>query len=96
MVLISPLVSIGFSRKKAFLYAALTGLSEVCGALVGYFTVSVSRVLLPLFLSIAGGCMLYVITDEMIPETHSHGNFGASSFAFMAGFLLMIIFDFFV
>ena len=96
MVLISPMLSIGISRKKAFLYAALTGLAEVVGALVGYFTVSVSEILLPFFLALAGGCMLYVIIDEMIPETHSHGNSSAASFAFAAGFLAMIVFDFFV
>jgi len=93
MVLISPLLSIGISRKKALLYASLTGLCEVVGALVGYFTVSISEMLLPLLLSLAGGCMIYVITDEMIPETHSHGNSASSSFALIAGFLSMVVFD---
>ena len=96
MVLISPMISIGISRKRAFLYASLTGLVEVVGALFGYFAVSVSSALLPLFLAIAGGCMLYVISDEMIPETHSHGSGRAASFALIVGFLAMVLFDIFV
>ncbi|MBO5908894.1 MAG: ZIP family metal transporter [Clostridia bacterium] len=93
MVLISPMISIGISKRKAFGYAALTGVPEVIGALVGYFTVSISSVLLPLFLSLAGGCMLYVITDEMIPETHSNTKTKAPTFALIVGFLAMVVFD---
>ncbi len=93
MVLISPMLSVGISRGKAFLYAALTGLVEVIGTLIGYFTVSISAALLPLFLSLAGGSMLYVISHEMIPETHSHGNERGASYALVVGFLSMVIFS---
>ena len=96
MVLISPMVSVGIPKAKAFAYAAFTGVVEVVGALIGYFTVSISSVLLPLLLSLAGGCMLYVINDEMIPETHSHEGRKAPSFAFIVGFLAMVAFDTFV
>ena len=93
MVLISPMVSVGIPKAKAFTYAAFTGVVEVVGALIGYFTVSISSVLLPLLLSLAGGCMLYVINDEMIPETHSHEGKKAPSLAFIIGFLAMVAFD---
>ncbi len=92
MVIISPMLSVGISPKRAFLYAALTGLVEVLGTLFGYLTVSVSGMLLPLFLSLAGGSMLYVISHEMIPETHSHGNERGASYALVIGFLAMVIF----
>ncbi len=92
MVLISPMISVGISKGRAFFYAALTGLVEVLGTLLGYFTVSISEALLPLFLSAAGGSMLYVISHEMIPETHSHGNERGASYALVIGFLAMVIF----
>ena len=96
MVLISPMISIGIPKRKAFVYAAFTGLTEVGGAFIGYFTVSISELLLPLFLALAGGSMLYVISDEMIPETHSRGNGKAASLALVAGFLAMVLFDAFI
>ncbi len=50
--------------------------------------------ILPFALAFAGGTMLYVISDEMIPETHSHGNERASTFSLLAGFSIMLIFDY--
>ena len=93
MVIISPMLSVGISAKRAFLYASFTGLVEVIGALIGYFTVSISSALLPFFLALAGGSMVYVISHEMIPETHSHGNERVASFALLGGFLAMVIFS---
>jgi ZIP family zinc transporter len=60
---------------------------------MGYFAVSVSTAILPFALSFAGGTMLYVISDEMIPETHSHGNERAATYALIAGFSVMLAFD---
>lgn len=93
MVLISPMLSVGITRGRALLYASLTGVVEVLGAFLGYFTVSISSALLPFFLSLAGGCMVYVIADEMIPETHRDGSGRGASFALIFGFLLMVVFD---
>ncbi len=93
MVLISPMLSVGITPGKAFFYAALTGLVEVLGTLFGYLTVSISGAFLPLFLALAGGSMIYVISHEMIPETHSHGNERGASYSLVVGFLLMIIFS---
>ncbi len=93
MVIISPMLSVGIPRGRAFLYAALTGFVEVLGTLFGYFTVSISGALLPLFLALAGGSMLYVISHEMIPETHSHGNERGASYALLVGFIAMVVFS---
>ena len=78
---------------KTFFIAALTGVVEVLGTLIGYFAVSVASVILPFALAFAGGTMLYVISDEMIPETHAHGNERGATYALLVGFCLMLISD---
>lgn len=93
MVIISPMLSAGIGRGRTFFYAALTGIVEVVGTLVGYFAVGISSEVLPFLLSFAGGTMLYVVSDEMIPETHSHGNERAATYALLIGFVLMLAFD---
>ena len=60
------------------------------GTLLGYFAVSLSNAVLPFFLAFAGGTMLYVISDEMIPETHAHGSERGATYALLAGFCLML------
>jgi ZIP family zinc transporter len=71
----------------------ITGLVEVVGTLIGYFAVSVATVILPFALAFAGGTMLYVISDEMIPETHAHGSERGATFALLFGFCLMLAMD---
>ena len=83
----------GVSKKKTFLCALTTGLVEVVGTLIGYFAVSISTVILPFALAFAGGTMLYVISDEMIPETHAHGNDRGATYALLFGFCLMLVMD---
>ena len=90
MVIISPMLSAGISRTRAFLYAALTGLVEVIGTLVGYYAVSIAERLLPLALAFAGGTMLYVVTDEMIPEAREGGNERIAVYFILLGVLLML------
>ncbi|MBO5439698.1 MAG: ZIP family metal transporter [Clostridia bacterium] len=92
MVIIGPMLSVGISPGKTFLYAMLTGVIEVIGTLIGYFAVSVATFILPFALAFAGGTMLYVISDEMIPETHSHGNERGASYALLVGFVIMLLF----
>ncbi len=96
MVIISPMLAAGLSPKKTFMYAALTGLVEVIGTFIGYFAVSVAEAILPFALAFAGGTMLYVISDEMIPETHEHGYQKAATYSLLAGFAVMLIMDFFL
>ena len=93
MVIISPMLASGVSAKKTFLYASLTGLVEVLGTLIGYFAVSLAAAVLPFALAFAGGTMLYVISDEMIPETHAHGSQRGATYALLFGFCLMLVFD---
>lgn len=94
MVIIGPMLSAGVSPKRTFLCAFATGLVEVIGTLIGYFAVSVATVILPFALAFAGGTMLYVISDEMIPETHSHGSERGATFSLLAGFCVMLVSDF--
>lgn len=90
MVIIAPMLSVGINKRRTLGIAFLTGAVEIVGTLVGYLFASISSVL-PLFLSLAGGSMLFVIADEMIPETHSGKKTLAPSIAFLLGFSLIII-----
>ena len=94
MVIIAPMLSAGVSKKKTFICAAITGLVEVVGTLLGYFAVSIGRFILPFALAFAGGTMLYVISDEMIPETHAHGSERGATYALLIGFCFMMTMDF--
>ena len=93
MVIIGPMLAAGISPKKTFLCAAATGLIEVVGTLIGYFAVSLASAILPFALAFAGGTMLYVISDEMIPETHAHGSERGATYALLVGFCLMLVSD---
>ena len=90
MVIIAPMLAAGMSRGRTFVAAILTGVVEVLGTLIGYFAVSISTAILPFALAFAGGTMLYVISDEMIPETHAHGEERGATYALLAGFCLML------
>ena len=93
MVIIAPMLASGISTKRTFLIAIATGVVEIIGTMLGYFAVSVSETILPFALAFAGGTMLYVISDEMIPETHSHGSEMGATYSLLAGFCLMLLFD---
>ena len=93
MVIIGPMLAAGVSPRRTFFLAMMTGLVEVVGTLIGYFAVSVASVILPFALAFAGGTMLYVISDEMIPETHAHGHQRGATYALLVGFCLMLITD---
>ncbi len=93
MVIIAPMLSAGISPSKTFVCALMTGLVEVIGTIIGYFAVSVSTAILPFALSFAGGTMLYVVSDEMIPETHAHGSERGATYALLVGFCVMLVSD---
>ena len=93
MVIIGPMLAAGVSPAKTLILALLTGLVEVIGTLLGYFAVSLSTVILPFALAFAGGTMLYVISDEMIPETHAHGSQRGATYALLLGFCVMLVSD---
>ncbi len=93
MVIIGPMLAAGVTPRKTFVCAMITGLVEVFGTLIGYFAVSIASAILPFALAFAGGTMLYVISDEMIPETHAHGNERGATYAILVGFCVMLITD---
>ena len=93
MVIIGPMLAAGVSPRKTFVCAMLTGLVEVAGTLIGYFAVHVASFILPFALAFAGGTMLYVISDEMIPETHGCGSQRGATYSLLAGFCLMLVCD---
>lgn len=93
MVIIGPMLAAGVKPRKTFLLATLTGLIEVVGTFLGYFAVNVASAILPFALAFAGGTMLYVISDEMIPETHAHGHERGATYALLVGFCVMLVTD---
>ena len=93
MVIIGPMLAAGVTPKRTFVIAMITGLVEVVGTLIGYFAVSISTAVLPFALAFAGGTMLYVISDEMIPETHAHGSERGATYSLLIGFSLMLAMD---
>ncbi len=96
MVIIAPMLSAGISPGKTFLYAMSTGLIEVVGTLLGYFALRLATAVLPFALAFAGGTMLYVISDQMIPETHQTNRCQTATYALLAGFCFMLVFDYLV
>ncbi len=93
MVIIVPMLAAGVKPGRTFALAMLTGLVEVVGTLLGYFAVSIASAILPFALAFAGGTMLYVISDEMIPETHAHGHQRGATYALLVGFCVMLVTD---
>ena len=89
MVIIAPMLAAGMKPGRTFVAALMTGLVEVLGTLLGYFAVSLSTAILPFALAFAGGTMLYVISDEMIPETH-HADTRGVTYSLLLGFCLML------
>lgn len=91
MVIIVPLLTIGVPVRRTLLIAAGIGGISMVSTAAGFGLVSVMQGLLPMILAFAGGAMLYVISDEMIPETHAHGNEKQATFSLIAGFLLIVV-----
>lgn len=93
MVVISPLLVAGVSRMRTFFISLAIGLLEIVGVLIGFFAGGISQVLLPVMLAFAGGAMLYVVSDEMIPETHIHGYQKQATYALMLGFFTLLVLE---
>ena len=88
-----PLLREEYSRGKALLYATLTGLVEPVGGLLGAAMVSLSRPMLPWGLAFAAGAMIFVVSDEMIPESHRKGFEREATFDLIIGFIVMMLLD---
>ena len=87
------MLAAGISPRKTLLCAIGTGVVEVVGTLVGYLAVNISTVILPVALAFAGGTMLYVVSDEMLSETHAHGSERGATYSMLVGFCVMLVLD---
>jgi ZIP family zinc transporter len=88
-----PLVGLGYNKWKAVGIATLTGLVEPVGGLLGITMVTVFEPILPIAMGFAAGAMLFVISEEIIPETHSKGRSRYATFSLMGGFIIMMMLD---
>jgi ZIP family zinc transporter len=88
-----PLIRERFSRKKAIWYAILTGLVEPIGGLIGVSLVTLARPILPCGLAFAAGAMAFVVSHEMIPESHRKGHEIEATIGFIMGFAVMMLLD---
>ena len=89
MAVIPPMLAVGIGRRRAFLLALFTGAVEVVGTFLGYRAVTFFDGILPLSLAFAGGAMIYVIADEMMPTVKGQGKWGV--YIFTLGFCVMIL-----
>ena len=87
------LLSIGYARSTAFWVAMLTGLVEPVGGAIGAAAVTLAEPLMPAILGVAAGAMLFVISDEIIPETHRRGYETVATFSLLGGFVAMMYLD---
>jgi len=88
-----PLVGLGYNKWRAVGIATLTGLVEPVGGLLGVTMVTVFEPILPIAMGFAAGAMLFVISEEIIPETHANGRSRHATFALMIGFIIMMALD---
>lgn len=88
-----PLVGLGFNKWKAVGIATLTGLVEPVGGLLGITMVTVFSPIKPIAMGFAAGAMLFVISEEIIPETHAKGRSRYATFSLMSGFIVMMTLD---
>ena len=88
-----PLRREGFSRKKSFFYGQLSGIVEPISGLIGAILVIKVRLLLPYLLAFAAGAMIYVVVEELIPESQSNNKKDIMAFFTLIGFIIMMIMD---
>lgn len=93
MIIIPPLLKNGTGKRRAAIIAVISGFVEVLGVFVGYFAITVSKAILPFALAFAAGTMLYVIVDDIVPQTHMRGSGRISTYSLIAGFCMMLIID---
>jgi zinc transporter, ZIP family len=88
-----PLRGEGLSRLKSFWYGQLSGSVEPVAAVLGAFAVVAMQPILPYALSFAAGAMIYVVVEELIPESQQHGNTDLATMGVMGGFAVMMVLD---
>jgi ZIP family zinc transporter len=93
IVMSAPLRQAGVSRWHGFAIVALTGLTIPAAAVAGQLAAGAAIAAMPFALALAGGTLIYVTSNEIIPESHSHGNEGTASGGLVLGFLLTMILE---
>lgn len=88
-----PLRRLGFSRWKSFFYGQLSATVEIAGGLIGAAAITLSKPILPYALAFAAGAMIYVVIEEVIPESQREGNSDIATLGAMTGFVIMMILD---
>ena len=88
-----PLRREGMSRKKAFMYGQLSGAVEPVFGVLGVLAVISMQAVLPYALSFAAGAMIFVVVEELIPESQLSGNTDTATLATLAGFSVMMVLD---
>ncbi len=88
-----PIRARGTSRARSFWYGQLSAAVEPLFAVVGAAAVIQFRPILPYALSFAAGAMIFVVIEELIPESHSHGNTDLATISALFGFLVMMTLD---
>ncbi|VEI46979.1 GufA-like protein [Actinobacillus equuli] len=88
-----PLRGEGQSRKKAFLWGAMSAVVEPIAAVIGAAFVLSMTAILPYALAFAAGAMIFVVVEELIPESQSGGNTDIATLGLMAGFVIMMVLD---
>lgn len=88
-----PLLREGYSRKKAFLYGSLSAIVEPISGVIGALLVLKIRLLLPFLLAFAAGAMIYVVVEELIPESQTNEKKDYMALFTLIGFSIMMILD---
>lgn len=91
MVIIAPMIAAGISPLRTFGCAVFTGLLEIVGTYIGFAIIHTCGWVLPYALGFAGGAMLYIICEEMIPDSHRKGNNHLATYVFILGFCVVLI-----
>ncbi|MCQ2288584.1 MAG: ZIP family metal transporter [Muribaculaceae bacterium] len=93
MVIIAPLLLAGVKPLRTLVISIAIGVLEIVGVWLGFGLGTASQALLPVMLGFAGGAMLYVTSDEMIPETHAHGYEKQATYALLLGFMTLLLIE---
>lgn len=88
-----PLRREGMSRMRSFFYGQLTAVVEPVAAVAGAVAVLASRAVLPYAMAFAAGAMIFVVVEEVLPESQSGGHTDLATMGVMAGFVMMMILD---
>ncbi len=87
------LMSVGYTRAKSAAIGVASGMVEPLGGLIGAVAVSGAESFMPWALAFSAGAMLFIISDEIIPETHQNGNQNIATFSLIIGFVVMMLLD---